>query len=105
MNHSDNSFNVAPDWPGLLANLRRQGTPKRVFYFEHGIAESTLEALAHRFHLWNDINDSDSDADLRRRLAVHQYLGQELFRIFPPSILSKMPFSRWKKPNGSTAAV
>lgn len=91
MNIRNKNLLIVPDWSGLQANIRRQGTPKRVFYFEHGIAESALKSLAHRFQLWRNINDSDSDAALRRRLAVHQYLGQELFRVFPPNGRVKVP--------------
>ena len=25
------------DWDGFLRNLRREGTPRRVFCFEHGV--------------------------------------------------------------------
>lgn len=34
---------VAPDWEGMVSNLRRQGTPLRVFYFEHGIADNVMD--------------------------------------------------------------
>jgi uroporphyrinogen decarboxylase len=75
---------VAPDWCGLLANLRREGTPLRVFYFEHGIAETVQAEIARRYRLWEDLDDPAPDANLRRTLAVHRFLGQELVRIFPP---------------------
>ena len=78
------SASVTPDWPGLLANLRREGTPNRVYYFEHGIAENVLAEIARRYELWTDIDPDQADADTRRRLAVHRCLGHELFRIFPP---------------------
>ena len=31
---------VQLDWNGFLSNLRREGTPERVYYFEHGVAEN-----------------------------------------------------------------
>jgi len=74
---------VAPDWPGFLANLRREGTPERVFYFEHGVAENIQAQIAARYGLWTGIPNAPDEA-VRRSLAVHRFLGHELFRIFPP---------------------
>lgn len=70
---------TAPDWEGLLRTLRRQGTPERVYIFEHGIADNIQAAIAERHGLWDDL----TEAWLPRTLAVHRHLGIELFRIFP----------------------
>jgi uroporphyrinogen decarboxylase len=75
---------INPDWEGLLMNLKREGTPERVCYFEHGIADNILAGLAAQFDLWPDLSPTAPEDDLRRRLAVHRYLGHELFRVFPP---------------------
>ena len=75
---------IAPDWNGFLRALRRQGTPRRVHYFEHGIADNVLATLAERFDLWRGPAPGDPARDLERRLAVHRHLGHELFRVFPP---------------------
>lgn len=75
---------VAPDWEGMLKNLRREGTPERVYYFEHGIADNVMSGIADRFHLWAELSRDDPASDLERRLAVHRFLGHELFRVFPP---------------------
>ena len=74
---------VAPNWQGLVANLRREGTPERVYYFEHGVAENVQAALAGRYGLWDAIDRGAPDGDLLRSLAVHRFLGHELFRVFP----------------------
>jgi uroporphyrinogen decarboxylase len=75
---------IEPDWKGFCANLRRQGTPQRVYYFEHGIAENVQTALAERYDLWREIPSGGDNVLLRRTLAVHRFLGHELFRVFPP---------------------
>jgi len=41
-----------PGWEGLLRNIRREGTTKRVYFFEHGIDQSMQAALAERFDRW-----------------------------------------------------
>mgnify|MGYP006282376259 CR=1 FL=1 len=74
---------VNPDWPGLLANLRREDTPERVFYFEHGIAKNIQSGGADCYQLWQGIDESASDAPVRQTMAVHRFLGIELMRIFP----------------------
>lgn len=80
--HSSRTLNpVTPDWEGMLSNLRREGTPERIYYFEHGIAENVLTGLAERLGLWEDM--AASGQALERRLSVHRYLGHELFRVFP----------------------
>lgn len=75
---------VAPDWAGMLKNLRREGTPERVYYFEHGIADNVMSGIAGRFDLWGGFPRDDLACDLERRLVVHRFLGHELFRVFPP---------------------
>ncbi len=82
---------IKPDWEGLLANLHRQRTPDRVYYFEHGVAENIQSALAERYGLWDSIPEGESDDDLRRRLAVHRFIGHELFRIFPSNGRIQVP--------------
>lgn len=75
---------VQLDWIGWLANLRRQGTPERVYYFEHGIADNVQAAIATRFGVWEWMEGSSPAAEWKRREAMHAFLGQEMFRVFPP---------------------
>lgn len=75
---------VSLDWHGFLRNLRREGTPKRVYYFEHGVADNVQAAIAERFGVWDSIAESGPALDWKRREAMHAFLGQELFRVFPP---------------------
>jgi hypothetical protein len=75
---------VRLDWTGWLANVRRTGTPERVYYFEHGVADNVQAAIAAGSGLWSGLEGASPEAEWRRREAMHAYLGQELFRIFPP---------------------
>ena len=74
---------VKLDWDGFLRNLRRQGTPERVYYFEHGVSGAMQQALAQRFGLWNHLDPASPTHKLDRVVPIHRFLGQELFRVFP----------------------
>lgn len=82
---------VAPDWEGLRRNLRREGTPARVYYFEHGIADNVLQALAARYDLCADLSPSADDFPHQQRLRVHRFLGHELMRVFPRRARLEVP--------------
>ena len=72
------------DLEGWYANMRREGTPKRVFFFEHGIADEIQQGLAERFGIWDDLDPNAKDYEYRKAVAVHRFLGMECFRVFPP---------------------
>lgn len=75
---------VTLDLNGFLRNLRREGTPDRVFYFEHGVAETIQRQLHEQFGIWDAINPASPTAAWDRMIATHRFLGQEFFRVFPP---------------------
>jgi len=75
---------VRLDWNGWMSNLRRQGTPERVYYFEHGVADNVQAAIAAEAGVWEGMAGRSPEAEWKRREAMHAYLGQELFRVFPP---------------------
>lgn len=76
---------VRLDWQGFLRNLRREATPERVFYFEHGVADNVMQAIDDAFGVWAGIEGANpAELDWKRREAMHAWLGQELFRVFPP---------------------
>jgi uroporphyrinogen decarboxylase len=75
---------VQLDWTGWLSNLRREGTPERVYYFEHGVADNVQGAIAAQHGVWAGLEGASPEAEWKRREAMHAYLGQELFRVFPP---------------------
>jgi len=43
-----------------IANIRCNGEPKRVFYFEHGIEPGIKTALCDRFNLCERLNKTES---------------------------------------------
>lgn len=72
-----------PDLEGLRRNLLRQGTPARVFQFEHGIAGNVKDALAQRLGLPAPEPAAGPDAwDVEA--ALQRRLGFEIFRIWLP---------------------
>lgn len=75
---------IEPDWEGFLRNLRREGTPPRVFFFEHGVDPVVQTALDKAFGTWRDIDPSDANAEFERTIATYRFLGLELVRVFPP---------------------
>ena len=75
---------VQLDLDGWLANVRREGTPDRVFYFEHGIDDEIQQALDDRFGIRRNLDRGAADFEYRRAIAIHRFLGMEFFRVFPP---------------------
>ena len=82
---------VTPNWDGFVRNLRRQGTPARVCYFEHGIADNILAQLYERLEVAATLPAAVRGDPRLRRQAIHRALGQELFRIFPPGARMSAP--------------
>ncbi len=88
---------VTLDIEGLYRNLRREGTPDRVYYFEHGVAPELASALQARFGIWDGIDADHADAPYQRMIATHCFLGQELFRIYPATEIRPAPAeSAWE---------
>ena len=74
------------DLEAAIANIKRQGTPKRVFYFEHGLEPGIKRALCERFDLCDGLDDTDEHFLLKRQIRLQQFLGQEFMRVFPQGI-------------------
>lgn len=77
---------VAPDWEGMLKNLRRQGDPDRVYYFEHGISKPVMESMETCFGFSPKRLDGPLDQALDRIIAIHEALGLELVRVECPNL-------------------
>ena len=76
---------IVLDLQGLRRNLRRKGTPPRVFGFEHGIAASVRDDIARRYDLGAAPAAQLAPHDAwRREIAVERCLGFELFRVWLP---------------------
>ncbi|MBL8025817.1 MAG: hypothetical protein JNL74_05370 [Fibrobacteres bacterium] len=75
---------VEPNWAGFMRNIKREGTPSRVHYFEHGISPEILEKFTELYGLRKN-NDLDTASN------VHRFLGHEIFRVFPPGARMSAP--------------
>ncbi len=82
---------VKLDFDGWMSNLRREGTPKRVFYYEHGVDESIQQQLDERYGISKGLDKENKSYPHQRRMLMHRFLGQELFRIFPDGARITVP--------------
>lgn len=89
MNDVLRQHRVEPDLRAATANLLRQGTPSRVFYFEHGEEPGIQKALCERFDLCKGLDEGDPRFSLRREIRIKQFLGHEFLRIFVGGIFWK----------------
>ena len=78
---------VTLDLPAAIANIRRQGEPKRVFQFEHGLEDGIKEALCERFDLCAGLDASTADFALAREIRLYEFLGIEFVRVFTSGIV------------------
>jgi uroporphyrinogen decarboxylase len=68
------------DAEGLLRNLRRQGTPDRVFFMELFYDEEIALALEERFGVTSTLDKSAADHAWRRQIALQRFLGYDTVR-------------------------
>ncbi len=75
------------DLDAAIANIRRQGAPRRVFLFEHGFEPGIKQELCMRFDLCAGLDERAADFALARDIRLHRFLGQEFIRVFPSGIV------------------
>jgi len=68
---------IKPDFEALLANLRRQGTPKRVHYLELFLDDEVKTAIADRYGIGSDIAAHDPHRQVRFEIELQQFLGYD----------------------------
>ncbi len=78
---------VELDLAAAIANIKCEGTPKRVFYFEHGLEPGMKAALCEKFNLCEDLNQTDKFFLPKRQIRIQQFLGQEFMRVFTRGIV------------------
>lgn len=66
-----------PDWEGLIANIRGEGTPRRVFHAELFHDAEIMEAIIDRFDLDAGIAADDPNGDRKRLIALNRFCGQD----------------------------
>jgi uroporphyrinogen decarboxylase len=79
-----------PDWQGLVADILRKGTPRRVYFIELFHDAEIAEAIARRFGLLDGVRPDDADRDRKRLIAVNRfsgldYVGVPLSNVAMPS--------------------
>jgi uroporphyrinogen decarboxylase len=69
-----------PDYEGLLRNLRREGTPDRVYFMELGVDGEVVNAVDERFGVSAHLDRSNPDYPILRDIAVRRFLGYDYCR-------------------------
>jgi len=64
-----------PDWEGLIANILRRGTPRRVYHLELFHDAEVADAIATRFGLLGGVPRNDPHYEHKRLVAVNRFCG------------------------------
>ena len=72
---------VRMDVPGLLRNLRREGTPDRTYFMEIYLDAEVQDAVSARFRLDDKLDPADPHYPLQRFVALYRLLGYEGVRF------------------------
>ena len=64
-----------PDWQGLIANIRRKGTPKRVHHIELFHDVEIHDQINARFGIGAKLDPSDPDFNRKRYVEFQRFLG------------------------------
>ena len=84
------------DLDELRQTLRRRAPPRRVHFFEHGIADNVKAAVVQRYDLRPPATAAPSAPEFAwaQEIAVQRFLGQEVFRVWLPGAEYKVAGSR-----------
>jgi uroporphyrinogen decarboxylase len=72
---------LAPDPGGLIANILREGTPRRVFHIELFQDAEVQAAIAERFALMAGVSPRDPHFARKRTIAVQRFCGFDYVRV------------------------
>jgi uroporphyrinogen decarboxylase len=72
---------VEPNWEGLVANIRGEGTPDRVYHLELFHDAEIENAICERFGIGDDLNENDPDAPRWRHLAFQRFIGLDFVSV------------------------
>jgi len=64
-----------PDWQGLVDNILRKGTPRRVHHIELFHDAEIRDAITDRFDLMAGVRADDPDYERKRLIAVNRFCG------------------------------
>ena len=68
---------VKPDYEAFLANLRREGTPKRVHYMELFLDGNISQIIRERYCLGSDISEDDPYRFWKLEIELKRFLGYD----------------------------
>lgn len=74
---------IEPDIEGLLAVIRRQPIPARVYHLELYLDGEIKDRVCERFGLAEGIEGDEPFAGLKRDIKLHSFLGYDAFRVSP----------------------
>jgi len=72
---------VHPDWPGLVDNILRRGTPERVFLAELFMDEEVKDAIGARFDLLSGVDPRDPSYRSALHVAVQRFCGYDYVSV------------------------
>ena len=88
-----------PDWEGLVENIRRKGTPRRVHHIELFHDVEIVDAIVERFGLAEKLNATGAGFARGRYIALQRFLGFDHISVN----LAGMEFPlNWKKADDPT---
>ena len=69
------------DWPGLIDNILRRGTPGRAYHIELFHDTEVRDAIAERFGLPEGVSADDGDYERWKTIAVNRFCGFDYVRV------------------------
>jgi len=90
-----------PDGEALIANIARQGTPRRAHHIELFHDAPVLDAIAERFDLYPESGEGLIHA-LRKQIAAHRFLGFDYVKVEPVGMHWPM---RWELADDTAKAT
>jgi len=90
---------IDSNYEGLIKNLRRQGTPDRVYNLELMIDREIEDIIDKRFSITSDLNANSADFEYKRRIAIQRFLGYDYVDI---TLLNLTP-NVWNKTQDTTS--
>ena len=92
---------IQPDWPGLIDNILRKGTPRRVHHIELFHDQEIASAIVDRFDLAAGLDPGDEHYPHRCLIALQRFLGFDYVR----TSLVDLPMPLHKRTAEDTAGL
>jgi uroporphyrinogen decarboxylase len=86
---------LQPNFEGLLSNLRREGTPNRVYHMELFLDQEVHQALHIRFGVAAHLDHTDPHYQQRALISLYRFLGYDIIR--PPLGGLQFPHLTWER--------